>query len=84
MRPELLRTVYLLGSTETGHLGHVSLAAGGNLLGSDDPRRARYGFRDDRLFLLDAATDTYSAQLRYVPEANSFLPDNAGAICAKC
>ena len=78
MQPECLRTVYLLGSAETGHLGHVSLGADGKVKGDDDPKRARFGFQGahaERFYFLNA-TGEKQARLRYCAPANAFFPDD--------
>lgn len=79
MRPEVLRTVYLLGSAETGHLGHVSFAADGALRGQTDPDRARYAFDGGRCYFLNQRNEI-RARLRYARDANMFMPDDRNAL----
>ncbi len=77
LRPDYLRTVYLLGSADTGQSAAITLSADGRVHGTKD--YARYGFQDDRLYLLDQAGQK-RARLRHHPEANGFFPDDATAL----
>jgi hypothetical protein len=79
LQQHCLRTVYLFGSAEIGHLGHVALRADGKVRGLRDPSWARYGFVEDRFFFLNEAGRAI-ARLRYQAEANCFLPDDAAGL----
>ena len=82
MRQNCLRTVYLLGSAETGHIGQISLGADGRVKGQADPKRARFGFqgdRSERFYFLNEAGEK-QARLRYQAEANMFFPDDVSGL----
>lgn len=79
MRPDFSRSIYLLGSAETGHLARVSLAADGTVHGHDAPCRARYGLQGERFYFLNQEGQK-QARLRYHAAANGFFPDDASGL----